>query len=61
MKKEIMSIDSQLDVINKKDEINKIKARLKKAAKEMVKQKQNTKTRNLEEILQEDVIDQLDL
>ncbi len=61
IKKEIISIDSQIELINKTEAINKIKNQLKEGAKEIAKQKKNTKVRNLEEIIQDDVIDQLNI
>jgi hypothetical protein len=61
IKKELISIDSQISLINKNEEVNKIKNQLKEGAKEIAKQKKNTKTRNLEEIIQDDVFDQLEL
>lgn len=61
IKKELVSIDSQIDLINKNDEVSKLKNQLKLGAKEIAKQKKNTKVRNLEEIIQDDVFDQLEL
>ncbi|HNV01377.1 MAG TPA: hypothetical protein PKK60_03040 [archaeon] len=59
IKKEIISIDSQINSITKQEEINKLKSQLKDAGKEILKQKRNTKTRNLEEIIQDDLFEQL--
>lgn len=61
IKKEIISINSQIELINKTEKVNKIKRQLKEGAKEITKQKKNTKQRNLEEIIQDDVINQLNL
>lgn len=61
IKKELISIDSQIDLINKNEAVNKLKTQLKQGAKEIAKQKKNTKTRNLEEVIQDDLFDQLEL
>ncbi len=61
IKKEIISIEAQIKVIQKTEEIEKLKETLKQGAREVAHQKKNTKERGLEEIMQDDVIDQLDI
>lgn len=61
IKKEIVSIEAQIKVIQKTEEIQKLKETLKQGAKEIAKQKKNTKERGLEEMIQDDVLDQLNI
>jgi len=61
IKKEMISIDGQINSINTVSEIEKIKSQLKNGAKEIARQKIITKERGLQDELEEEVIEQLKL
>jgi hypothetical protein len=61
IKKEMISLDGQINSINTASEIEKVKEQLKSGAREVARQKQNTKERGLGDELEEEVIEQLNL
>lgn len=61
IRKELVSIEAQINSLQKADEIEKIKDQLKEGAREIARQKKTSKERNLDEELNDEVIEQLNV